>query len=216
MSGGEATAPVDEADLIERSRSGDLDAFNRIVVAYQHRVYNLCFRMLGSRQAAEDATQDAFLAAYRSVDRMRGGKLQSWLFRIASNSCIDELRRRQRRPQLSLDAPVAADDDDRPLDLPDTAAGPEALTLSGEVCDALQQELLTLPADQRLAVILCDVEGLSYEEIAESMRSSIGTVKSRISRGRSRLREALKARPELFGDLIRHADKSPGATGGGG
>lgn len=214
MSGGEATAPAAEADLIERSRRGDLDAFNRIVAAYQHRVYNLCYRMLGSRQAAEDATQDAFLAAYRSVDRMRGGKLQSWLFRIASNACIDELRRRQRRPQLSLDAPAPAGDE-RPLDLPDTVAGPEALTLSGELCEALQRELLTLPPDQRVAVILCDVEGLGYAEIAESMRSTIGTVKSRISRGRSRLREALKARPELFGDLIRHADKSQGATGGG-
>ena len=200
------TASLDELELVERSRQGDLEAFNAIVAAYQDRVYNLCLRMLCSSQAAEDATQEAFLSAYRNVGRMRGASLRAWLFRIAANACIDELRRRRRHAQVSLEAPAphAADEEsERAMEVADPAAGPEQLALRVEVCEALQAELLRLPPDQRLAVVLCDVEGLSYEEIAASMRSSIGTVKSRISRGRARLREALRSRPELFGDLVR-------------
>ena len=201
-------APLDERELVERSRAGDLDAFNSIVVAYQDRVYSLCLRMLGSPQAAEDAAQDAFLSAYRNAGRMRGHNLRSWLFRIAANVCIDEIRRRRRRPQLSLETSAPAGEDDRPLEVVDPAAGPESLALRGELGEALQQELLGLPPDQRLAIILCDVEGLSYDEIAATMDSTVGTVKSRISRGRARLRESLRARPELFGDLVRHTEGS--------
>ena len=200
---------MDEAQLVERSREGDLEAFNAIVVAYQDRVYNLCLRMLGSPPAAEDAAQEAFLSAYRNVGRMRGANVRSWLLRIASNACIDELRRRRRRPQVSLEAPSVRDgDDERPLELADPAAGPEQVAVSGEVSEALQAQLQRLPPNQRLAVILCDIEGLSYDEIAVSMASSVGTVKSRISRGRARLREALRARPELFGDVVRHTEGS--------
>lgn len=205
------SARLDERELVERGRQGDLEAFNAIVAAYQDRVYNLCLRMLGSPQAAEDASQEAFLSAYRNVGRMRGPSVRAWLLRIAANACIDELRRRRRRPQLSLDAPApsaAGGEPERPLEVSDPTAGPEHLALRGELHQALQAELLRLPPDQRLAVVLCDVEGLSYEEIAVSMGSSVGTVKSRISRGRARLREALRAQPELFGGLIRHTEGS--------
>ena len=198
-------ARPDEQELLERSRQGDLDAFNGLVLIHQDAVYNLCLRMLGSSQPAEDAAQETFLSAYKSVGRLRGANVKSWVLRIASNACIDELRRRRRRPQVSLD--VRTPDEDtgqRVLEVPDSEAGPERLALRGELCEALQAELLRLPPDQRLAVILCDVEGLSYEEIAANMSSSIGTVKSRISRGRARMREALRAQPELFGDLVRH------------
>ena len=200
----------DELDLVERSRQGDLAAFNAIVAAYQDRVYNLCLRMLGQPQAAEDATQDAFLSAYRNARNMRGGSVRAWLMRIAANACIDELRRRKRQPQFSIDArrPGAGDEPERAFDVADRAAGPEQLALRGEVREALQRELQAVPADQRLAIILCDIEGLSYDEIAVAMGSSVGTVKSRISRGRARLRTRLRARPELFGELIRPTDRT--------
>src|SRR3990170_6740258 len=112
---------IDESQLIARSRQGDLDAFNRLVEHYQRPVYNLCLRMLASPQAAEDATQEAFIAAYRAIDRFRGGTpdrsgFRAWLFRIAANACYDELRRRRSRPALSLDAPLA--EGRLPLDLP--------------------------------------------------------------------------------------------------
>lgn len=202
------SAPFDEHELVERSRRGDVDAFNRIVLAYQDQVYNLCLRMLGSPQAAEDATQEAFISAYRRVERMRGPHLRAWLLRIAANACIDELRRRRRRPQRSLDAPAPGLDEQRPLEVADPPAGPEHLALQHELGQALQTELLRLPRDQRLAVVLCDIEGLSYEEIAATMGSSVGTVKSRISRGRARLRQALRAQPELFGEFVRPTEGS--------
>jgi len=197
------TCLVDEAKVVARSQRGELDAFNEIVACYQDRVYSLCLRMLGSPQAAEDATQDAFISAFRSIDTLRGGMLRSWLLRIAANACIDELRRRRRRPQVSIDAPASDDAQAPALQLVDPGEGPEQVALRSELSGALQAELLALPPDQRLALVLCDVEGLSYDEIAVAMRCSVGTVKSRISRGRLKLRERLRARPELFGERVR-------------
>ena len=198
------TTPPDEATLIELSRQGDLQAFNQLVLAYQDQVYGLCLRMLGAQQPAEDVTQEAFISAYRNVRRMRGPSVKSWLLRIASNACIDELRRRQRRPQISIDYRRDSDETETSFDVPDSTPGPEQLALRQELRSALQLELLELPPDQRLAIVLCDIEGLAYEEVAEAMGTSVGTVKSRISRGRARLREAIESKPELFGGLIRH------------
>jgi RNA polymerase sigma-70 factor (ECF subfamily) len=200
--------PLDEATLVERCRRGDLEAFNCLVLAYQDRVYNLCLRMLGSPQAAEDATQETFLSAYRNAGRLRGTALRPWLFRIASNACIDELRRMRRRPHLSLDMPAPDAEREQSWEPPDPGEGPEPLAVRGELRAALERELLRLQPDQRLAIILSDIEGMSYEEIAASMASSVGTVKSRISRGRARLREALRGQPELFGDLVRRTDEA--------
>jgi RNA polymerase sigma-70 factor (ECF subfamily) len=202
------TTEQDEARLIELSRRGDLDAFNEIVTIYQQQVFNLSLRMLGSPTSAEDVTQEAFMSAFRNMSKMRGPSVKSWLLRIASNACIDELRRRRRQATLSIDYHRPGDDESKPaFELPDKAAGPEAHALQSELGYALQAELLKLPSDQRLAVILCDVEQLSYEEIAEAMGTSVGTVKSRISRGRARLREAIEAQPELFGQPVRHTSE---------
>ncbi|TAK67986.1 MAG: sigma-70 family RNA polymerase sigma factor [Dehalococcoidia bacterium] len=181
-----AGPPGAEPDLVLSACEGNLDAFNGLVDRHQRSVFNLCLRMLGSREAAEDATQDAFLAAFRNVRSFRGQSFRAWLMRIAANACTDELRRRGRRPAHSLDAPPPGADD--PLDIADAAAGPEALLLRKEQQAALQAALLRLPPDQRMAVIMCDLQGFSYEEIAEAMRSSLGTVKSRIARGREKLR----------------------------
>ena len=194
--------PEVSEELVDRVRQGDLDAFNQIVAVFQDRIYNLCLRILGSPQAAEDAAQDTFMSAYRNAGKLRGVNVRSWLFRIASNTCIDSLRKRQRRPVVSLDS-SSADDDARPVEVPDEGPGPERRTLQSELHDAVQEALLDLPADQRIAVTLCDLEGFQYEEIADVMGSSVGTVKSRISRGRARLREAIRNRPELFEHYIR-------------
>ncbi len=192
---------TEETALIERSQRGDLDAFNSLVLAYQGQVYNLCLRMLGSPQAAEDATQEAFIAAYRAVSRFRRGNFRAWLLRIAANACYDELRRRRSRPQVPLEAPAG---DDRPaaeLPAPDEPLAQRAERL--ELARHLREGLTTLPPDQRLAVILRDVRGLAYEEIAEASGASLGTVKSRISRGRAALRDFLLARGELLPSRFR-------------
>ncbi len=192
---------TEEAVLVERSQSGDLDAFNALVLAYQGQVYNLCLRMLGSPQAAEDAAQEAFIAAYRAVPRFRGGRFRAWLLRIAANACYDELRRRRARPQVPLDAPA---DDERPsAELPASDEPLEQRAERLELARCLQEGLASLPPDQRLAVILRDVQGLAYEEVAEATGASLGTVKSRISRGRAALRDFLLARGELLPSHFR-------------
>jgi RNA polymerase sigma-70 factor (ECF subfamily) len=178
-----------EGTLVQRARDGDLDAFNSLVEVHQRATYNLCLRMLGSRMPAEDATQDAFVSAFRSLPQFKGANFRAWLMRIAANACTDELRRRQRRPSFSLDTPPPGSED--PPDVADSAAGPEAMSLRSEQHDIVQAALLRLPDDQRIAVILCDVQGFAYEEIAAAMRTSIGTVKSRIARGRDKLRRDL-------------------------
>jgi len=185
---------ADEGELVRSSRKGDLAAFNTLVQVYQRQVYNLCLRMLGSA-AAEDAAQEAFITAYRRLDSFRGGSFRAWLLRIAANICCDELRRRRRRPAASLEAALEAGS---PADVPSYLAGPEEEALRRELARHLQQGLATVPAEQRLAIILRDIHGLSYEELAEALSCSLGTVKSRIARGRARMREYLMARRELL------------------
>ncbi|MDO8611298.1 MAG: sigma-70 family RNA polymerase sigma factor [Dehalococcoidia bacterium] len=192
---------TDEASLIERSQRGDLDAFNALVVAYQGQVYSVCLRMLGSPQPAEDATQEAFIAAFRAVSRFRRGSLRAWLFRIAANVCYDELRRRRSRPQVPLEASAG---DERPAAEPASPDEPlEERAVRQELARCLEGGLASLPADQRLAVILRDVQGLAYEEVAEATGASLGTVKSRISRGRAALRDFLLAQGELLPSRFR-------------
>lgn len=193
---------TEEDWLAERARRGDLDAFNSLVLHYQARVYNLCLRMLGNRQAAEDATQNSFLLAYRAIGRFRGGSIQAWLLRIAANVCYDEIRRRARRPALSLDAQLDEEPLQRPAP-PSQEPGPEQEVLRDELRREIERGLVTLQPDQRLAVILCDVQGLSYDEIAGVMHTSLGTVKSRVSRGRAKLRDYLRASEELLPAIER-------------
>ncbi len=182
---------IDEQQLIADSQHGDVQAFNTLVEHYQGRLYGLCFRMLGEHDAAADATQDTFLSAYRNIRRYRGGSFAAWLTRIATNACYDQLRLRQRRPTTSMDA-LLQDDEQAPRQFEDTGESPDERTLRNELAQEIQKALLVLDPDQRLAVILCDIQGMSYDEIAEATGWPTGTVKSRISRGRAHLRERLR------------------------
>jgi RNA polymerase sigma-70 factor (ECF subfamily) len=195
----------DEEWLIGRARRGDPDAFNALIERYQTPIFNLCLRMLGRRELAEDATQNTFVAGFRGISRLQGSHIGAWLLRIAANACYDELRRHARRPASSLDALM--EDDETPYVPASAEPGPEEETLRAEARRDIERALLNLPAEQRLAVILCDVEGLRYDEIAEVTRSSLGTVKSRISRGRSKMRELLSHEGEHLPDTLRHEDE---------
>ena len=175
-----------EEDLIARSRDGDVDAFNQIVDMYQRPLYNMALRMLGDAPAAEDATQDAFFSAFRNIGRFKGGNLKSWLFTIAANACRDVLRSRNVRRTESLDA------EDVTIDPPSSTESPEDYAVRREMGQSIQQGLDSIPHDQRLAVVLIDVQGFGYEEAAGVMGISVGTVKSRLSRGRARVRDFLR------------------------
>jgi RNA polymerase sigma-70 factor (ECF subfamily) len=192
-----------DLDLIARARQGDLPAFNVLVERYQTSVFNLCLRMLGAPAPAEDAAQEAFISAYRSLGRFRGGSFRAWLFRIAANACYDELRRRKARPATSLD--WRNTEDERPIEPPDTAPSMEERAATAELHRALEDALAQLPHEQRLAIVLCDVQGFDYAEIAETMRVSLGTVKSRISRARSRLRTIILEQRELSPGGVRQS-----------
>lgn len=191
---------MEEQDLISRSRVGDVEAFNRLVEQYQRLVYNLALRMLGNAAAAEDATQDTFLSAYKAIGKFRGGNFKAWLLRIAANSCHDQFRVARRSPVTSLDTLLL---ESEALPVADTAESPEDYALRRELGGFLSEGLAHLPQDQRLVVVLSDIQGLSYEEIAQATGSSLGTVKSRLSRGRARLRDFLLQRKELLPPTFR-------------
>ena len=176
---------MEEDELILRSKEGDVESFNWLVEKYQREVYNLALRMLGQASAAGDATQDAFLSAFRGIGRFRGGNFRAWLLRIAANACRDQLRSMRRHPTTPLDELALDSLVDR------GSQSPEDYALSQELGAEITDALTTLPSEQRLAVVLYDVEGLSYEEVAQVMNCSLGTVRSRLSRGRERLRRCL-------------------------
>lgn len=187
---------MDELGLIQDAKKGDVTAYNRLVLHYQDVVYNVAYRIMGEPQSAEDAAQEAFISAYKALNRFRGGNFKSWLLRITTNACYDELRRRKRRPQSSLDQ--MTDDNESLMVLRSPAIGPEGKHQQAELMRAIENCLQSLPEDQRVTAVLGDVEGYDYKEIAEITRVSLGTVKSRMSRARSKLRECLQG----FGELL--------------
>lgn len=192
---GTRTPPLpDEAAVIARAADGDRTAFAQLMEHYQSACYGLAFRLLGDPDHAADATQDAFVHAYRAMASYRGGIFRSWLLRITANASYDILRRAQRRPSSPLPDP-----EEGAPELPDLAAvNPVVEATRSELYRHLDRALAALPPDQRTAIVLCDVYGMDYNEVASMTQSALGTVKSRIHRGRLRLRELLVEHRELF------------------
>jgi RNA polymerase sigma-70 factor (ECF subfamily) len=195
-----------EAEWIRAAQGGDLEAFNRLVLAYQDAVYNVAYRILGERAAAEDATQETFLRAWQHIRRYRGGSWRGWLFRIATNACYDHLRRRKRRPTVPLE-PLDAEGDaleDAPwLADANSQVQPEAEAERAALRQALERCLQELPPAQRAALVLVDVEAWPYAEAAQALGVALGTLKSRLARGRLRMQACLRRFPELLGALAR-------------
>jgi RNA polymerase sigma-70 factor (ECF subfamily) len=199
-----------DAELIARCGAGDLDAFDALVERHQNRIFNLCYWTLGSREEAADAAQDAFVRAFRGLKNFRGdSNFDTWLHRIAVNVCIDAARKRRRAPILYADiATLNADDDETPDiesrlsrdgSTPDSSEPGEA-TLRREKRAAVRAALARLSDHYRIVLILFDIEGHSYEEIAAALNLPLGTIKSRLNRARAQLREELQTARELFED----------------
>lgn len=188
--------PVQRRDLIliERARGGDLDAFNDLVTLYQDQLFALIVRMVPDRDQASDAVQEAFFSAYRNLHSFRGGSVKSWLNRICVNAAMDTQRARKRRP--SQPYPELEDESWQPPAGED--ADPERAAVQAERSRALAEAMTHITVDQRAAIVLYDVEGYDYSEIADMTGVSLGTVKSRIHRGRLALRGLLEDRMELF------------------
>lgn len=188
---------MDESKLIQRSQQGDVNSFNKLIELYQKQVYNLALRMLGNIPTAEDVTQDVFISAWKGIRSFKGPNFKVWLLRITTNACRDQLRKLKRHPRLSLEASSP--------NLSEIAStkSAEDVVISRELADEIQKGLASLPWEQRLAVTLCGIEGLSYKEISQVMGCSLGTVRSRLSRGRVHLRDYLVSRG-LFTPNSRH------------
>ena len=185
--------------MIQAARGGDLDSFNRLVLAYQDMVYNHAYRMMGEDESADDATQNTFISAYNHLSSFRGGSFKAWLLRIVTNACYDELRRRKRRPTVPLE-PI--DDTGEEVEsarwMIDPAEQPEERAERVELQRAIQHCLDNLPVEFRSAVIMVDIQGLDYSEASQVARKPIGTIKSRLARARLRLRDCLNGFAELL------------------
>ena len=201
---------MDEPALIHSAQAGDLDSFNGLVLAYQDALYNTALRILGDDSAAADATQEAFISAFRSLNSYRGGSFKAWLMRTVTNACYDELRRQKRRPTVSLE-PANEDDEEieSPRWLADTSMSPDEKFEADELEHAIQHCLENLPADFRTVVVLADIQGLDYSEVASAARVPLGTIKSRLARARLRLRECLQGFGELLPAAFRLEKESP-------
>jgi RNA polymerase sigma-70 factor (ECF subfamily) len=169
------------------SRRGE---FDRLVERYHKQAYNIAYRMTGNHADAEDLTQEAFVRAFRFFGNYRRDwPFDNWLYKIMSNLFVDDLRRRPKAHLQSLDQPLdLGGGGDVFLEIPDAGANPERMVMSHELDEQLQRALNSLPADFRMTVILADIEGMSYEEISAAMQCSLGTVRSRLHRGRKLLR----------------------------
>jgi len=200
---------MDEPALIKSAIKGDLDSFNRLVLSYQELAFNLACRMLGDEDAAEDAAQTAFISAYRNLRNYRGGSFRAWLLRMVTNTCYDELRRRHRHPTRPLE-PVA--EDEREIESPawlvdKNAPDPQESLESAELDHAVQHCLDNLPPAFRAVVVMVDIQGLDYEDVAQSVKTPLGTIKSRLARARLKLRDCLRGFGELLPARFRLSDE---------
>lgn len=189
-----------ELRLVEKSIAGDTDAFQHLVTKHQKKIFNIAYRMMGNEEDAKDMAQESLVKAYRNISKFRlDSAFSTWLFRITTNTCLDELRKYKRKAdEISLNIDKT-DDGEMPVrELAVDRNGPEGEYLKAERQRVLHEAIKTLSEDYKRAIVLRDIEGFSYEEIAEICETNIGTVKSRINRGRAMLKEKLLLNRELF------------------
>ncbi|HVF25345.1 MAG TPA: sigma-70 family RNA polymerase sigma factor [Anaerolineales bacterium] len=190
---------MNEPALIQDAQKGNLDAFNTLILHYQDSVYNTALRILGDEDQAADAAQEAFISAFKSINSFRGGSFKAWLMRTVTNACYDELRRQKRRPTTPLEPDTDDGEEmDSPRWLADPSMTPAQKSEADELEHAIQHCLNNLPLEFKTVVVMADIQGMDYTEVAASVRVPLGTIKSRLARARLRLRECLQGFAELL------------------
>jgi RNA polymerase sigma-70 factor, ECF subfamily len=179
----------DEKTLIEAAQAGDLAAFNELVLAYQDQAYNVAYRLLNNAESAADAVQESFFKVYRRIEQYRGGSFRAWLLRIVTNTCYDTLRVSKRHYASRLDSETLPPDRDRRLS--DLRSSPHDHAVRRELNSLLIRAIMQLPPGQRTVLVMCDIEGFEYHEVADMTGLALGTVKSRLSRARTKVRGVL-------------------------
>lgn len=190
----------EESLLVKRAQAGNLEAFNQLVLNYQELAFNVAYRILADSAAADDATQNAIISAFKNLKNFRGGSFRAWLLRIVTNSCYDELRRRKRHPSVAFD-PVnleTGEEIESPKWMLDESSSPEDIVAIGELDQAVQHCLDNLSDEFRVVAVMVDVEGMDYGEVSKIIGKPLGTIKSRVYRARKRLQQCLQSFQELL------------------
>lgn len=185
--------------LIEKSKNGDLEAFEMLVRRYESKVYTVAYRFLGNHADASDLAQETFVRLYQALPGFRGeSSFMTWLYRITANACRDEIRRQQRYQVVSLDVEAGTNGAQAISQVPSRSPSPEEAVEQKEFNEMIQQCLGSLSEEHRLVLVMREIQGLSYEEIADVLKCSLGTVKSRLNRARQAFKEKFSAQRELF------------------
>ena len=201
--------PMNEQALIQDAQQGDLDAFNTLILHYQDSVFNTALRILGDDDLAADVTQDAFISAFKGINSFRGGSFKAWLMRTVTNACYDELRRQKRRPTTPLEPDTEDGEEmDSPRWMADPGMTPDQKAEADELEHAIQHCLNNLPMEFKTVVVMADLQGMDYSEVATAVHVPLGTIKSRLARARLRLRECLQGFEELLPSVFRLGEES--------
>lgn len=184
--------------LVKKSQSGDVESFELLISSYDKRAYNIAYRIMGNEEDAKDMAQEAMLRVFRALKDFKGqSSFSTWLYRIVTNVCLDELRRRKNDKYVSLDSTIQTDSGELHAELCSDKETPESVYEQVEQREIIKRAIRELNEEYRSVIVLRDVQGFSYEEISKMLDCSLGTVKSRINRARTMLRERLKSSMEL-------------------
>jgi RNA polymerase sigma-70 factor (ECF subfamily) len=194
-----------ESVLIRKAKNGDIHAFENLIENHRKRVYNIAFKMLHNQEDAYDITQEVFIRVFKSMKEFREeASFSTWIYRITKNACLDELRKRKNKATVSMDEDLETEDGTIKRQVEDCSPGPDALYESMELRDIVRTAIGHLSDEHKFVIILRDLQGFSYEEIAKVLECPEGTVKSRINRARKALKEILQRRMELLdGDYVK-------------
>ena len=197
MEGGNAVSDLEKL-LVKKSQSGDVEAFELLISSYDKRAYNIAYRVMGNEEDAKDMAQEALLRVFKSVKDFKGqSSFSTWLYRIVTNVCLDELRRRKNDKHISMDSTIRTENGELHMELCSDKETPESVYERVEQRELIKNAIRELNDEYRSVIVLRDIQGFSYDEISNMLDCSLGTVKSRINRARTMLRDKLKASMEL-------------------
>ena len=192
-----------ENELVRRAQNGDVAAFETLIEDYQKRIFSIAYRMIQHQEDAADLTQEVIVKIFKNLDKFKGdAKFSTWVYRIATNTCLDEIKKARRHTIYSLDKEIETEEGSIAAQLPDTAPTPEEAAERKDLKKAIYAAIEELGKEHKQVIVLRDLHGLAYEEIADILQCSVGTVKSRISRARGNLKKLLAKNRELFSEYF--------------
>lgn len=203
---------IADDEFIKRSKSGEIEAFEELVLRYEKRVYTIAYRYMGNREDASDLAQEALIKVYKNLKKFRGeSSFSTWLYRIVANVCRDALRKRAGKKEASLDSPISTSEGELKREVEDTSPTPDILLEQREQADYIQEMISRLDPKYRVVIVMREIQGFTYEEIASQLGCSLGTVKSRLSRARKILRDSIVEDGELYAVYSRLEGQKEGS-----